>query len=435
MRSRFTILVGLVLALALVAAACSSDSDSGEDATTTTEATTTTTEAATTTTAAETTTTAAPEAIDLVIWADEKRAPILETLAPKVLEETNVNLVIDVIVFDDLREQVTTAAPAGEGPDIFIGAHDWTGEMAASGISAPIDLGGRDDEWFPVALQSFNYNGSLYALPYQSEAVALYYNTDLVPTAPTTIEELTAMCDELSDIENCWAIPGGGDGADPYHNYSFVSAQGGYIFAFDPGTGYDVTDIGLDTEGAIAGVTVLEQLVTDGYVGNVNGGDAQAQFQDGKAPFFLSGPWQLAGFDELGIPYGVAKLPTMAGSAMRPFLGAGGWFINQFSDNTGIAEAFLLDYIATDEAMLGLYEADPRNPVYKTTFEAVAADNEIAETFALSGADGFPMPNIPEMGSVWGPLGEQILGVRNLQIDAATAMANAAEQVRAAVEG
>jgi len=62
-------------------------------------------------------------------------------------------------------------------------------------------------------------------------------------------------------------------------------------------------------------------------------------------------------------------------------------------------------------------------------------DNEIAETFALSGADGFPMPNIPEMGSVWGPLGEQILGLRNLQIDAATAMANAAEQVAAAVEG
>ncbi|MGB5433063.1 MAG: extracellular solute-binding protein, partial [Acidimicrobiia bacterium] len=146
MRSRFTILVGLVLALTLVAAACSSD-DTGDESTTTTEATTTTTEAAeTTTTAAETTTTAAAEAIDLVIWADEKRAPILETLAPKVLEETNVNLVIDVIVFDDLREQVTTAAPAGEGPDIFIGAHDWTGEMAASGISAPIDLGGRDEE-------------------------------------------------------------------------------------------------------------------------------------------------------------------------------------------------------------------------------------------------------------------------------------------------
>jgi maltose-binding protein MalE len=435
MRSRFTILVGLVLALALVAAACSSD-DTGEESTTTTEATTTTTEAETTTTTeAATTTTAAAEAIELVIWADEKRSPILESLAPTVLEETNVQLVIEPTVYDDLRGQVTTAAPAGEGPDIFIGGHDWVGEMAASGIAAPIDLGGRDDEWFPVALEAFNYNGQLYGMPYQSEAVALFYNTDLVPEPPTTLAELTAICDGLTDIDNCWAVPGGGDGADAYHNYPYVSALGGYIFAFDAQTGYDTTDVGLDTEEAIAGVTVLEQLVKDGYVKSVNGGDAQKQFEDGAAPFFLSGPWQLAGFNEKGLPYDVAKLPTIEGQPMRPFLGAGGMFINQFSENTALAQAFLLDYIANEEAMTALYEADPRNPVYVATFEAVAADNEIAKTFALSGADGSPMPNIPQMSAVWNPLGDQILLLRNLEIDATTAMTNAAQQVRDAVEG
>ena len=234
MRSRFTILVGLVLALALVAAACSSD-DTGDESTTTTEATTTTTEAAETTTTAapETTTTEAMEAIDLVIWADEKRALILETLAPKVLEETNVNLVIDVIVYDDLREQVTTAARPAKARTSSL-AHT-TGPARWLQAASGTDRSRRgDEEWFPVALQSFNYNGQLYALPYQSEAVALYYNTDLVPEPPTTIEELTAICDELSDIENCWAIPGGGDGADPYHNYAFVSAQGGYILPSTP---------------------------------------------------------------------------------------------------------------------------------------------------------------------------------------------------------
>lgn len=435
MRSRFMILVGLVLALALVAAACSSD-ETGDESTTTTEATTTTTEAAaTTTTAAETTTTEAAEPIELVIWADEKRSPILESLAPKVLEEANIQLVIEPTVYDDLRGQVTTAAPAGEGPDIFIGGHDWVGEMAASGIAAPIDLGGRDDEWFPVALEAFNYNGQLYGMPYQSEAVALFYNTDLVPEPPTTLDELTAICDGLDGIDNCWAIPGGGDGADAYHNYPFVSAEGGYIFAFDPETGYDTTDVGLDSEGAIAGVTVLEQLVKDGYVQSVNGGDAQKQFEDGVAPFFLSGPWQLAGFNEKGIPYGVAKLPTIEGQPMRPFLGAGGMFINQFSENQALAQAFLLNYIANEETMTALYEADPRNPVYIATYDAVAADDPIAAVFALSGADGSPMPNIPQMSGVWGPLGDQILLVRNLETDAASAMANAAQQVRDAVAG
>ncbi len=434
MKRRYTVWAAIIMAFALLAAACGSDSS--EDTTTTAaQEETTTTEAATTTEA--TTTTAAAEAIDLVIWADEKRAPILESLAPKVLEETNVNLVIEVTVYDDLREGVTTAAPAGEGPDIFIGAHDWVGEMAASGIAAPIDLGGRDSEWIQSALDVFSYGGQLYGVPYQGEALALYYNPELVPEPPASVEELTAICDELGDaIENCWAAPGGGDGPDAYHSYPFVSALGGYIFGTDPATGaLDPTDVGLDNEGAVAGVAVLQQLVEDGYVGSVNGGDAQAQFQNGEAAFFLSGPWQLAGFNEAGTPYGVVPLPTIEGEPMRPFFGAGGFFINQFSDNIGIAQAFLLDYIATQDVMAALYEADPRPPVYIATAESVGAADPNVATFAEAAAGASPMPNIPEMGSVWGPLGEQVNGVRNGQIDAATAMANAQEQVLAALGG
>ncbi len=190
MKRRYTMWTAVVIAFALLAAACGGGDEASETTTSAPEAETTTTQAPTTT---EAPTTTLGEPIELVIWADEKRAPILETLAPKVLEETNVKLVIEVTVYDDLREQVTTAAPAGEGPDIFIGAHDWTGEMAASGISALIDLGGRDAEWFPVALEAFNYNGELFAVPYQSEAVALFYNTDLVPEPPTTLDELRSL--------------------------------------------------------------------------------------------------------------------------------------------------------------------------------------------------------------------------------------------------
>ena len=32
------------------------------------------------------------------------------------------------------------AGPAGEGPDIIIGAHDWLGELVTNGLLAPIDL-------------------------------------------------------------------------------------------------------------------------------------------------------------------------------------------------------------------------------------------------------------------------------------------------------
>ena len=82
MKSRFTILVGLVLALALVAAACSDDDDTGaEDTTTTAAEETTTTAAETTTTAAETTTTVAADLAALTVWADDKFAPIITQVA------------------------------------------------------------------------------------------------------------------------------------------------------------------------------------------------------------------------------------------------------------------------------------------------------------------------------------------------------------------
>jgi maltose-binding protein MalE len=63
------------------------------------------------------------------------------------------------------------------------------------------------------------------------------------------------------------------------------------------------------------------------------------------------------------------------------------------------------------------------------------ADDPIAATFAASAADGNPMPNIAEMGAVWGPLGEQLQLVRNGELDAAEAMTSAATAVREAVAG
>jgi maltose-binding protein MalE len=92
----------------------------------------------------------------------------------------------------------------------------------------------------------------------------------------------------------------------------------------------------------------------------------------------------------------------------------------------------LLDYIATAETQQALYDADPRNPAYTSVLEGLA-DNPVAATFAASAADGNPMPNVPEMGAVWTPLGEQIQLVRNGELAATEAMTAAATAVRGAV--
>jgi maltose-binding protein MalE len=84
--------------------------------------------------------------------------------------------------------------------------------------------------------------------------------------------------------------------------------------------------------------------------------------------------------------------------------------------------------------MLALYEADPRGSAFKSTIETIAAD-PVAETFAASAATGTYMPNIPEMGSVWGPVGDNFLLLRNGEIDGETAAITAHDQVVAAIAG
>ncbi|NIR41123.1 MAG: maltose ABC transporter substrate-binding protein, partial [Actinobacteria bacterium] len=63
----------------------------------------------------------------------------------------------------------------------------------------------------------------------------------------------------------------------------------------------------------------------------------------------------------------------------------------------------------------------PRNPAFRPTFDTLT-DDPIAQAFALSASTGNPMPNIPQMGSVWGPLGDNLLLVRNGEATAADAM-------------
>jgi maltose-binding protein MalE len=430
MKRRYTIMAAVILAFSLLAAACSS-SESGADETTTTAAETTeTTEApATTTTAAAATTTAPAEALPpLVIWADENRAPVIEAIAPAFTEATGVEVQVTLVDFGTMKDEVSTKGPAGEGPDIFIGAHDWVGELATNGSIAPIDLGGRDSEFTSTGLDALKWDGAQYGLPYVTEAVAIYYNTDLVPEAPATMADLTAACDAI-EVDNCLGIPGGNDGGDAYHHYPFLSVKGGYIFAFDAATGFDVEDIGLGTDEAIAGAAVLETLIADGYVASTNYDDAKNLFMEGNQAFWLTGPWELGALeDQDTVSWSVMTLPTVDGDTMRPFVGVQGFYLSAFAQNSAIAEEFLLNFIATDETMLALFEADPRGSAHIATIEIISSD-PINATFATSGQTGQFMPNVPEMGAVWGPVGDNFLALRNGDIDAAAAMTTASEQV------
>ncbi|MEA3337169.1 MAG: maltose ABC transporter substrate-binding protein [Chloroflexota bacterium] len=368
----------------------------------------------------------------LSIWADKERMAALEPLKEKALNDLGVELVLSEVGFGDIRDKVKLAGPAGEGPDIFIGAHDWLGELYLNDLVAPINLGAKADQFFGPAIDGFTYNGELVGMPYATENPAFVYNPELVEKAPETwdeVIEMAAALEEAGTVKQGYVLfPN-----DAYHFQPNLTSYGGYIFGTDDQGSYDPSDVGLDSEGAIAALTWADEAVKAGHLSpDVDWEAAHVLFETGDAAMITTGPWALPRFREAGIPYAIVPLPGAAENA-SPFLGTQGFMVNNFSDNKLIAEAFLTEFIATPEVMQQIFDEDPRPPAFLPVRDVVE-DADIA-AFAAAGEHAQPMPAIPEMGSVWGAWGDAITLVFQGAATPEEAAATAAQQVRDAIAG
>ncbi len=421
---RLSLLVGLAFVLAMTA--CTSKEDSAQ--------TTTTAPAPTTAASDPTTSTTLPvEKSKLVVWVDEDRAPVVEAAAQGFEEASDTIVEVEVMSFFEIRGAVVSAAPAGEGPDLFMDSNEGTGELAEAGVVAPLDLAGREAGLYRVALDAFTFEGDVFAMPFVIEAVGLFYNKDLVREPPADFDALRTTCDDLGypkeDGVPCLAIPAG----EPLHQLPFLTGFGGYLFGFENGA-YDLTDVGLDSPGAIAGGTFLQGLYQDGYADDLVDYSAMADlFNQGAVPFMWTGPWQTGAVDAAGVNYGVAKLPLMDGNPPRPLVGSQGFFLSGLADSPETAMSFLLDHLATPEMMIQLSEATGRPSALRSAVDEVPGDPHLL-AFLESGIAGLPFPNLPELEAAWGPLTDAFLAIDQGSADPASALRTAAELVRSATE-
>jgi arabinogalactan oligomer / maltooligosaccharide transport system substrate-binding protein len=363
---------------------------------------------------------------DLVIWADDTRRPVLEEFAQRFEDEQGLSVVVQEVAFDDIDDNVIQQAPAGEGPDVFVGAHDWLGGLVASGVVAPLDLAGAEEEYFDVAVQAFSFDGTNYGLPYGTENIALVRNTELAPERPETLEEMIEVGNAAveagdADIAVGWQQP------DVYHNYWVVTGAGGYVFGQNEDGSYDADDVGIDSEGGLRAAELFGEMADSGFINQDVTYDVMIDsFASGRAPFAVTGPWALPSFED--VDFVVEALPTVEGNEAGPFVGVQGFFISAFAENELAARTFVLDFMGTEEAQLEMYEANPRIPAMISAFEQVAED-EIVAGFGEAGETGFPMPAIPEMGSVWTAWEDAYTNIFQ-GVDPAEAFEEAADQVR-----
>ncbi len=461
MRKRSRLLAG-VAALALIVSACGDDDDDTSEApaeeTADTEAATdeTTadteaaaeetadTEAATDETTADTEAAAEEETAttiegrgdaDLVFWLDETRATALEPVVNQFADENGLNVKIVEVAGDQMRNAANQAIPTGEGPDIFAGAHDWVGELVANGVVAPIDLGASAADYNPSALDALTVNGQLYGLPYAVENVGLLRNTDLVPDAPATFDELEETALGLQS-DGTISVPLAVQGAEgaPYHYYPMYTSYGANVFPRNEDGTYDTSQLGLDTPEGLAAAEAFGAWYDSGLLSQDVSYDIMIDsFSSGDAPFAITGPWAIDQIEENNpdLNFVIEPVPPAGDSESAPFLGVQAFYVSAFSENEALAQTFLLDFVNTEETMLELFEAQPRAPAYTPAFEQVA-DDPVVAGFGAAGENGEPIPNIPEMGAVFTPWSDAYVLISQ-GTDPTQAFTDAADQIRASL--
>ncbi|MEF9874521.1 MULTISPECIES: sugar ABC transporter substrate-binding protein [Micrococcaceae] len=335
----------------------------------------------------------------LTVWVDANREPVLKDAAADFEKQSGVKVDLVIKDFSKIQEDFLRQVPTGKGPDITIGAHDWLGNLVNNGVVQPVELGDKAGEFQDVAVNAMSYEGNTYGVPYATENLALLRNADLVKEAPKSFDDMIAA-GEKAGTEFPFLVQVS-DVGDPFHAYPFQTSFGAPVFGTDDTGAYDPADLQIGNEG---GIEFAKWLAEEGEEGNLktslDGDIAKEKFVSGDSPFFLTGPWNVEAVEEAEINLEIDPIPSAGGEQAQPFVAVQGFFVSAKTENLLAATEFLTNYIGTEEVQTELYEVGNRPPANKAAFEAAKADETIA-AFGEVGANGVPMPNIPEMAAVW----------------------------------
>lgn len=341
----------------------------------------------------------------LVIWAPSDLTPDLEALGEKFEADFGIALDVQEVAFGDIAGDLLNFGPVGEGPDVLVTENSRLGQLVDNGALLPIDLTGMEELFEPSALNIFTYQNQLWAVPYAWENVAFVYNTDLVPEAPATWQEVREISEQLMESGQSqygFMMYSG----DPYHSFPIISAFDGYIFAVNEDGTYDVGDIGLNSEGGLAAAQWISDMYNDGLmVLGVDGDVMMELWTSGDVAMFITGPWNSQRLIDSDVSYQLGAIPGAEGAREhgRPFSGGFAFAISAFSDKPLLAESFILDFMASKEAMEAIVLADEGTALTRfPAFVEVDYSNDAnIAGFIAAGSEAIPMPQIPEMGAVW----------------------------------
>ena len=261
-------------------------------------------------------------------------------------------------------EKLRTEFQAGETKaDVISGDVIWPAQFAANGwISDLSDLFTPDlrDANLPAAIESNTYEGSVYGVPWFTDAGLLYYRADLLEQAgfsgpPATWDELKEMALKVKQDEGIkfgFVFQGAEYEGGVVNGLEFIWSAGGDVL--DPD---DLEKVVVAAPEAVAGLGVARGMVAEGVapgaVPSYKEYESYTVFLEGDAVFMRNWPSVYARAADPSLSdveqerIEVAALPVLR-EGDRAYSGLGGWnlMVNAESENKTDAAWAFMRYLA-----------------------------------------------------------------------------------------
>ena len=306
----------------------------------------------------------------------ESRGPIkfamgkndVETLKP-FIEQWNAEHPDEEVTLHELpgdqdgqRDTLVQSLQAKSGEyDVFALDITDTAHFAANEWIQPIegDTAVDTSGLLPAAVESATYNGTLYAVPQNTNAQLLYYRTDMQPEAPANWQALVDSCIAAFEADiDCLQMPLNLGEQTTVAASQFINSWGGAIMGEDGATPE------VESEQSRAGL----QALVDGYQSDVIAKKTDSFSEEETALGFLAGETMYSynwpymydkalteGQPEVAENFDVAPIlgPDGAGAST---LGGYNNAISVFSENKATAVDFV-QYIISEEVQMGFAQA------------------------------------------------------------------------------
>lgn len=364
---------------------------------------------------------------EIVVWTQmmDNEAALLQEYAGKWAAETGNT--VSVISQQTDIQQFSQAANSKGGPDGMFGIPN---DQLANYVSAnlveeiPADLY-NDGDFVDAAVQAGCVNGKKFGYPITVETPFLFYNTDRVPEAPQSWEEMVELAKDNGGIVY--------EATSVYYNLGILRAFDSYIFQ-ETDKGYDTSDIGLGNENAVKAYEFVNQLANEYgfFSSDITYDMAKSSFQNGEAAFYIGGAWDVAGFTEAGTAFGVSDMPTLNGKDFVTPVGTYVGFVSAKSDAK--EETFALYQYLVDNALVPLYEEGSRIPATYKAQESIDNASEATKAQIAQCEKGEPLPTVSEMGLIWQPFSDNMKLMFTGTISPQEAAGYIGQQVKESIE-